>query len=485
VDALRKQGVSVDVEADGTEEETRVDGYQQDHDHDQDQDQVQAHRQHDVDPDLERDLQTGNDIGVGEPHDRDDRDDGEENGDIDINIDAQIDREETSSELSPTPGPHMDLDDLQTRESGSAANPATNKRNSRSNANSKSNSKSASASASASGSGSSKGKNKDPDPDDKPVKKKHPRPGRPRNPNPPLGAHQVPSNLTPVSLLNNQGMRAKEALGDHSGSAGREVLSLAFGSGGGFGVGEDTGRSANAALVTNNDGNDDNDEDDVEGVRSGEDTVSGSSLEESLGLRETCWEEDKDGRVLNDEGKKRVEEIVRGIAGQVSSCTVRWVSLYSADVTILLILASPQLARLHAATNLNYLLLTSPPFPPPPTFPTLSFSPPSENFWTSLRGTPAHNLSKFLSLSHPSLTTRRMAIPTGARSLDIKSRLNGRMREMVRTVSGLGEAEMKWTRPESMVQAYGVKVVGWPLEETGEEGKGAVPLRNPSNNSAQ
>jgi hypothetical protein len=320
VDALKKQGVSVDVEADRTEEETQVDGYQQDHDQDQDQD----HRQHDVDPDLERDLQTGNDIGVSEQHDGNDRDDGEENGDIDINIDAQIDREETSSELSPTPGPHMDLDDLQTRESGSAANPATNKRNSRSNANSKSNSKSASAFTTASS--SSKGKNKDPDPDDKPVKKKHPRPGRPRNPNPPLGAHQVPSNLTPVSLLNNQGMRAKEALGDHSGSAGREVLSLNFASGGGFGLGDEAGRSSNTALGTNNssNSNDDNDEDDVEGVRSGEEAVSGSSLEESLGLRETCWEEDKDGRVLNDAGKKRVEEIVRGIAGQVSSRTVPW-----------------------------------------------------------------------------------------------------------------------------------------------------------------
>ena len=319
VDALRKQGVSVDVEADGAEEETRVDGYQQDHDHDQDQDQ--DHRQHDVDPALERDLQSSNDIGVDERHDGNDRDDGEENGDMDINIDAQVDREETSSELSPTPGPHVDLDDVQTQNSGSNANPATNKRNSRSNANSKSNSKSASATAS--GSGSSKGKSKDLDPDDKPVKKKHPRPGRPRNPNPPLGAHQVPSNLTPVSLLNNQGMRAKEALGDHSGSAGREVLSLAFGLGGAFGVAEDgAGRSANAALGTNNNGNDDNDEDDVEGVRSGEETLSGLSLEESLGLRETCWEEDKDGRVLSDEGKKRVEEIVRGIAGQVSLRTV-------------------------------------------------------------------------------------------------------------------------------------------------------------------
>lgn len=361
VDALRKQGVSVDVEADGTEEETRVDGYQQDHDHDHDQDQ--SHRQHDVDPDLERDLQSGNDIGVDQPHDGDDRDGGEENGDIDINIDAQIDREETSSELSPTPGPHMDLDDLQTRESGSAANPATNKRNSRSNANPKSNSKSASASASASGSGSSKGKSKDLDTDDKPVKKKHPRPGRPRNPNPPLGAHQVPSNLTPVSLLNNQGMRAKEALGDHSGSAGREVLSVAFGSGGGFGVGDGAGSSANTPLGVNNNGNADNDEDDVEGARSGEETVSGSSLEESLGLRETCWEEDKDGRLLNDEGKKRVEEIVRGIAGQVSSCTVVSKCCISTDVANLPCSrprsSSPAFTQLPISTTSSSLRLRS------------------------------------------------------------------------------------------------------------------------------
>jgi hypothetical protein len=168
--------------------------------------------------------------------------------------------------------------------------------------------------------------------------------------------------LTPVSLLNNQGMRAKEALGDHSGSAGREVLNLAFGSSGGFGVGDGAGRSSNTALGTNNNGNDDNDNDDVEGVRSGEEAVSGSSLEESLGLRETCWEEDKDGKVLSDEGKKRVEEIVRGIAGQVSPRTVRWVSLYSADVTILIFWprpSSPVFTRLRISITSSSLRLPS------------------------------------------------------------------------------------------------------------------------------
>jgi hypothetical protein len=33
---------------------------------------------------------------------------------------------------------------------------------------------------------------------------------------------------------------------------------------------------------------------------------------------------------------------------------------------------------------------------------------------------------------------------------------------MVRDVSGKEEAEMKWTKPETLVGNYGVKVVGWP-----------------------
>ena len=41
---------------------------------------------------------------------------------------------------------------------------------------------------------------------------------------------------------------------------------------------------------------------------------------------------------------------------------------------------------------------------------------------------------------------------------------------MVRTVSGVRNAEMKWTNPERL-DAYGVRLVGWPRE---------IPAQNPS-----
>lgn len=109
-------------------------------------------------------------------------------------------------------------------------------------------------------------------------------------------------------------------------------------------------------------------------------------------------------------------------------------------------------------------------------------SPPAEFFWQGLRGGPATNLTKFLSLSHPAVTTRRLAIPFGARSLDVKSRLNAHMRKIVRETSGIADAEMKWTRPESLIQSYGVKIVGWPNPTEEDEG---IPMRNPSNNNAK
>lgn len=56
------------------------------------------------------------------------------------------------------------------------------------------------------------------------------------------------------------------------------------------------------------------------------------------------------------------------------------------------------------------------------------------------------------------------------------------MRQMIREASNVADAEMKWTRPESLVQIYGVKIVGWPMGAAGEADE-AVPMRNPSNNS--
>jgi hypothetical protein len=56
------------------------------------------------------------------------------------------------------------------------------------------------------------------------------------------------------------------------------------------------------------------------------------------------------------------------------------------------------------------------------------------------------------------------------------------MRQMIREASNVADAEMKWTRPESLIQIYGVKIVGWPMGEPGTEDE-MVPMRNPSNNS--
>ncbi|KAJ9095594.1 hypothetical protein QFC21_005465 [Naganishia friedmannii] len=141
-----------------------------------------------------------------------------------------------------------------------------------------------------------------------------------------------------------------------------------------------------------------------------------------------------------------------------------------------------ELDVLYQSTGTNYLLLSAPVFQAPDDFPVLAHSPPAASFWQSLRGGPGTNLTKFLALSHPAVTSRRLAIPTGARSLDVKSRLNASMRQMIREASNVADAEMKWTRPESLVQIYGVKIIGWPMGSPGSEDE-MVPMRNPSNNS--
>ncbi|KAJ9103374.1 hypothetical protein QFC19_004473 [Naganishia cerealis] len=141
-----------------------------------------------------------------------------------------------------------------------------------------------------------------------------------------------------------------------------------------------------------------------------------------------------------------------------------------------------ELDILYRSTGTNYLLLSAPVFPAPDLFPVLAHSPPAASFWQSLRGGPGTNLTKFLALSHPAVTSRRLAIPTGARSLDVKSRLNSSMRQMIREASNVADAEMKWTRPDSLIQIYGVKIVGWPMGAPGTPDE-MVPMRNPSNNS--
>ncbi|KAF8701732.1 hypothetical protein AX14_000304 [Amanita brunnescens Koide BX004] len=53
---------------------------------------------------------------------------------------------------------------------------------------------------------------------------------------------------------------------------------------------------------------------------------------------------------------------------------------------------------------------------------------------------------------------------------NVKSELYEKAREALRRVSGVRNAEMKWTNPERL-DAYGVRLVGWPRE---------IPAQNPS-----
>lgn len=150
-----------------------------------------------------------------------------------------------------------------------------------------------------------------------------------------------------------------------------------------------------------------------------------------------------------------------------------------------------QLSNLHANTATNYHVLLSPPFPPAPTFPVMFHSETAKSFWDSLRGGGAAGLTKFLSLTHPTTTTKRLAMPEGSRSLDVKAKLNHEMRVRLREVSGMEDAEMKWTRPATLEGHLGVVLVGWPYPRDQPEedelpvSDRAIPMRNPSTNSMQ
>ncbi|KIJ49407.1 hypothetical protein M422DRAFT_65921 [Sphaerobolus stellatus SS14] len=57
---------------------------------------------------------------------------------------------------------------------------------------------------------------------------------------------------------------------------------------------------------------------------------------------------------------------------------------------------------------------------------------------------------------------------------DIKTELNAAVRQALRLTSGKPDADMRWTKPQSMEDLYEVRLVGWPS---------SVSFRNPSNNS--
>ena len=86
----------------------------------------------------------------------------------------------------------------------------------------------------------------------------------------------------------NQGNEAREALGDHTGEAGRETIRAAGGS---------------------------------QGQAEGEEGENEEGTEEMVledDLPDEFWMGEGEKRELNAEGKKKVERLIRGIAGRVS-----------------------------------------------------------------------------------------------------------------------------------------------------------------------
>lgn len=111
------------------------------------------------------------------------------------------------------------------------------------------------------------------------------------------------------ALVAHQAVEAKEALGDHSGSAGRELATL----------------MGHQSTET---------DESIHGLDMSEDGVNGQGREESLAkeigrlcrLDQECFEpgqplaesSNTNARTLNEHGKQRLEEMVRVISGQVS-----------------------------------------------------------------------------------------------------------------------------------------------------------------------
>ncbi|KIY71488.1 hypothetical protein CYLTODRAFT_418726 [Cylindrobasidium torrendii FP15055 ss-10] len=91
-------------------------------------------------------------------------------------------------------------------------------------------------------------------------------------------------------------------------------------------------------------------------------------------------------------------------------------------------------------------------------------------FWRGLRGGGDAGAKAFKNASQKALA------PSGsnnqrANAQSIKSELYEKMRTALRTASGNRVAEMKWTHPDKLAEAYGVSLVGWPS---------SVPYNNPS-----
>ncbi|KAI0250194.1 hypothetical protein BJV78DRAFT_1220337 [Lactifluus subvellereus] len=111
----------------------------------------------------------------------------------------------------------------------------------------------------------------------------------------------------------------------------------------------------------------------------------------------------------------------------------------------------------------------------------LGGSPLGREFWRSLRGGGMAGAKALKSLAvstlqNPSSSSTVALHGTGVLSLQketaqsLKSEVYARVRTLLRTTSGVRNAEMKWTN-HSNLSVYGVRLEGWPT---------SIPMQNPS-----
>jgi len=107
----------------------------------------------------------------------------------------------------------------------------------------------------------------------------------------------------------------------------------------------------------------------------------------------------------------------------------------------------------------------------------LGGSPLGREFWRSLRGGGVAGAKAFKSLAISSLqnstpSSHAAGIPSRQRETahSLKSEVYARVRTLLRSTSGIRNAEMKWTNHGNL-SVYGVRLEGWPA---------SIPMQNPS-----
>ncbi|KAH9972867.1 hypothetical protein BGW80DRAFT_1313037 [Lactifluus volemus] len=100
----------------------------------------------------------------------------------------------------------------------------------------------------------------------------------------------------------------------------------------------------------------------------------------------------------------------------------------------------------------------------------LGGTPLGRDFWRNLRGGGTAGAKALKSLAVSTLQSTSSSSSQKDTAHSVKSEVYARVRNLLRTTSGVRNAEMKWTNHDN-VNVYGVRLEGWPT---------SIPMQNPS-----